>query len=85
MRDIVVCRMKFYLTCAAKNRTNKMFSPRSLVRTLLRHPVILNGKEVKRNIVFRSAKDSYGETTIAGRKVSVVLVKRSGRTVGVVR
>jgi len=56
------------------------------VRTLLNHLVILrDGKEVKRNIVFRSAKDTYGETTIAGRKVSVVLVKRSGRTVGIVR
>jgi len=56
------------------------------VRTLVKHPVILrDGKEVKRNIVFRSAKDTYGETNINGRKVSVVLVKRSGRTVGVVR
>lgn len=56
------------------------------MRTLLKHPVILrDGKEVKRNIVFCSAKDLYSETTIAGRKVSVVLVKRSGRTVGVVR
>ncbi len=56
------------------------------MRTLLKHPIILaNGQEVKRNITFRSAKDTVGETTINGRKVFVELVRRSGRTVGRVK
>ncbi len=56
------------------------------MRTLIKHPIILaGGKEVKRNIVFRSAKDTCGTANIDGKVVSVVLVKRLGKSVGHVK